>query len=78
MTTEATLITEKAKALPEQDRAELVQVLIESLSTEAKEPNYDQLWDEEIAKRIEGIDSGTTRLVPFEDGMESIRKARKQ
>lgn len=52
----------EALKLSEPDRAELARVLVQSLDAPADADAADG-WDEEIARRLSAIDSGTARLV---------------
>ncbi|MEM7352773.1 MAG: addiction module protein [Acidobacteriota bacterium] len=57
--------------LPDDDRAELADVLLQSLKTPAEE--VDRLWAEEAERRVKEIDDGTVTLL---DGHEVMAEAR--
>jgi putative addiction module component (TIGR02574 family) len=61
-------ILNAALSLPEHDRAVLAAELIESLDPSLDtEPDLESAWSEEIARRISAIDSGVTKLIPWEE-----------
>lgn len=64
-------ILRSALALPESDRAEIAASLIQSLDTESDE-DVDAAWAVEIQRRIESIDSGEVKLVPWDDVMREM------
>ncbi len=63
-----------ALTLPDDDRAALVDVLIRSLKSPARE-EIDLLWAEEAERRVREIDDGTVTLL---DGHEVLREARER
>ena len=54
----------KALALPAEARAALAGSLPDSLD-KAVDPDAEALWEREIARRIEELDSGKARTVPW-------------
>ncbi|MGH9655303.1 MAG: addiction module protein, partial [Bryobacteraceae bacterium] len=52
-------------------RAALVDSLIDSLDQEV-DPAVEETWRDEIAKRLEQIDSGAVRLLPWEDARRRL------
>jgi len=75
MNTESRQLLRSALALPESDRAEIAASLIHSLDTETDE-NVDEAWAAEIQRRIESIDNGEVKLVPWDDVMQEMRDPR--
>ncbi|HET6427622.1 MAG TPA: addiction module protein [Phycisphaerae bacterium] len=73
-----TPIGEKLKAqaleLPEEDRAELAHVLIESLDGGADE-GVEEAWDAELRRRLEEIESGKVQGRRAEDVLGDFRKS---
>ncbi|MBI1956602.1 MAG: addiction module protein [Acidobacteria bacterium] len=61
----------EATQLPEQDRATLAGLLIESLDP-APEPDVPAAWSPEIARRMAEIDAGTVELIPWEEVREEL------
>lgn len=64
MSSETELFT-SALALPPERRAELVQVLIESLSS-GDAAEIDEVWRLEIERRLADYDAGRTVAIPAE------------
>jgi putative addiction module component (TIGR02574 family) len=65
MTQQASELLQKALSLSEEERAELAGSLIESLDTTV-DAAAEAAWNEEIARRIEDLDSGKTKTIPWE------------
>jgi len=57
-------LLKKALALPEQERAELAGNLLDSLDTNVDE-DADVAWQKEIARRLEEVQSGKVKTVPW-------------
>jgi putative addiction module component (TIGR02574 family) len=68
-------LLESALSLPESDRAELAASLIHSLDPVC-DSDVDAAWAEEIRRRIESIDRGEVKLVPWDDVMQEMRDRR--
>lgn len=61
-------VTEEIRELSPQDREQLIRALIrdfEPAETFSRD-EIDRAWDEEIARRLEEIDSGKVKTVPAE------------
>ncbi|HEV8486951.1 MAG TPA: addiction module protein [Blastocatellia bacterium] len=56
---------EKAADLPEEDRATLAGLLIESLESEVDE-SVEGAWKEEVERRVAQLDSGAVETIPWE------------
>lgn len=65
MTQQASELLQKALALSEEERSALAVSLIDSLDATADEGAEDA-WNREIARRIEDLDSGKARTVPWD------------
>ena len=72
MTSATKKILEDALALSEEQRATLVAALNESLET--TEDDLTPQWKAEIARRIEAVERGDTRLIPGDEVDARIRK----
>ncbi len=73
MTQDATELLKRALALSEDERAELAGSLLESLDSPPEDPEaVEAAWNEEIARRIEDLDSGKAKTVPWEDVRDQI------
>jgi putative addiction module component (TIGR02574 family) len=55
----------QAVELPENDRAELAGLLLESLEAEP-DPDIEVAWAEEIERRVRDIESGAAKTIPWE------------
>ncbi len=66
MTQEAEDLLKKALTLPAKDRATLAGSLIDSLD-EVDEMSEQEAWNDEIARRIEELDSGKVKTVPWDE-----------
>lgn len=75
MNTDSQQLLETAMSLPESDRAEIAASLIHSLDHE-RDSDVDSAWAEEIKRRVESIDRGEVKLVPWDDVMEEMRARR--
>ena len=75
MNTDSQQLLHAALSLPESDRAEIAALLIHSLDNEC-DSNVDAAWAEEIKRRIESIDRGKVKLVPWDDVMQEMRDRR--
>ena len=75
MDTESQHLLQSALALPDSDRAEIAASLIHSLDAESDE-DVDAAWALEIQRRIESIDNGEVKLVPWDDVMREMRDRR--
>jgi putative addiction module component (TIGR02574 family) len=72
MTSATKKILEEALALPEDERAALVSALNESLETAADDLSPE--WKAEIARRIEAVERGESRLIPWDEVEARIRE----
>ncbi len=58
-------VFKQAADLPEDERATLAGLLIESLESEV-DPDVEEAWAVEIACRVAELDSGTVETIPWE------------
>lgn len=72
MTAEAKKIFEQALALPEPQRAALIDALAESMGGDEDE-DLSPGWNDEIARRIEAVERGESRLIPGDEVEARIR-----
>jgi putative addiction module component (TIGR02574 family) len=75
MNIESERLLRSVLALPESDRAQIAASLIHSLDRETDE-NVDAAWAAEIERRIESVDKGEVKLVPWDDVMREMRDRR--
>jgi putative addiction module component (TIGR02574 family) len=66
VTQEADDLLKKALTLPPNERATLAGSLIESLE-EVDEASVQDAWDDEIARRIEELDSGKAETISWDE-----------
>jgi len=69
MTAAAKKIAEQALALPDKDRETIIRILRDSLPREEEETlpqeEWDAAWKKELEKRIEDIESGKVKCIPY-------------
>jgi putative addiction module component (TIGR02574 family) len=71
MTEEVAELLKKALALPPEARAALAGSLPESLD-ETVDPSAEEAWSQEIAGRIEQLDSGKVKPIPWAEARRQI------
>lgn len=71
MSPSAQKLLEEALQLPEEARADLAAALLESLEEELEE-DVKAAWEAEIARRLEDVDSGRVRPIPWEEARTLI------
>lgn len=64
-------LLEAALQLPEEARAALAALLLESLEHNV-DPDAEAKWAAEIAKRVQALDSGTVKPVPWSQARRMI------
>jgi putative addiction module component (TIGR02574 family) len=72
VTAEAKKIFEQALALSEDERAALIEALSESL--QGAEEDLSVEWKTEIARRIEAVERGESRLIPADEVEARLRE----
>ncbi|HEY3971450.1 MAG TPA: addiction module protein [Candidatus Sulfotelmatobacter sp.] len=63
---EAGELLKHALTLSDKDRAELASSLIDSLDPTV-DPDYELAWQEEIARRLEEVESGRAKTIPWDE-----------
>jgi putative addiction module component (TIGR02574 family) len=58
-------IYQEASELPDNKRAELAGLLLDSLDGEP-DPGVEAAWAEEVERRVRQIDSGEVKMIPWE------------
>ena len=61
----------EATQLPDCDRATLAGLLIETLDP-AAEPDVGAAWSAEIGRRVEQVDNGTVKTIPWNDVRDEL------
>jgi len=72
MPRDAAEVLRDALALPPEARAALIDSLIGSLDIEVDE-DAEEAWREEIYRRLQQIDSGAVKLIPWDDARRRLR-----
>jgi putative addiction module component (TIGR02574 family) len=72
MRTEPGELLRDALSLPVEARAALVDSLIESLDVEVDD-KVEEAWREEIHCRLQQIDSGAVRTIPWDEARRKLR-----
>ena len=73
MSRDAAEVLKDALALPAEARAALIGPLVESLDTEVDE-DAEEAWRGEIQRRLREIDSGTAKLVQWDEARRRLAK----
>ena len=60
-----------ALSLPVEERATLIDYLLESLDAQV-DTGSENMWREEIHLRLQQIDSGAVKMIPWEDARRSL------
>ncbi|MBX9962464.1 MAG: addiction module protein [Burkholderiales bacterium] len=66
-------LSEKARSLTIEERAQLAQELLESVERDA-DPEVQAAWEAEIASRIAKYERGEAKLVPAEEVFAAARR----
>ena len=76
MTQDATELLHRCLALSAEERAELAGSLLESLDVARDDPEaVEAAWNEEIARRIEDLDSGKVKAVSLKTFRRKLSSA---
>ena len=65
-------LSQKARALPPEERVRLAEELLATV--QEVDAEVDAAWDEEIRRRVAEIDSGTAKLIPAEEVFAEVRR----
>jgi putative addiction module component (TIGR02574 family) len=74
MNNKAQAILADALSLSDKDRADLAGKLIESLDPEV-DSDWEEAWSVEIARRLEQLDQGLEKTVPWEEARRQIMES---
>ena len=72
MVRDAAELLRDALALPAEVRAALIDSLIGSLDIEVDQ-DAEEAWREEIRRRLQEVDSGAVKLIPWEDARRRLQ-----
>ena len=67
-------ILEYALKKPEKERAQMAEALLASLDTPVVDEDVELAWQREIAKRINDVESGAVKCVPWEEIRDRLRQ----
>ena len=73
MDTHAEQVLQTALRLPPDDRVEIAESLIQSLDEE-RAADIEAAWADEIKRRIEEIDKGQAKMIPWDEAIRSMRE----
>jgi putative addiction module component (TIGR02574 family) len=65
-------LLKKALALPPEARADLAGSLLESLDEGPADESVEATWSVEIKRRIEELDSGKVKPIPWEEARREV------
>lgn len=71
-------LMQRALQLSVDDRELLVDQLLASIQNTPTDPNYDSGWLKELQIRMEEIDKGIVKPIPWREALAQIRQARSQ
>jgi hypothetical protein len=74
MVTTIEQLAEQAMALSSESRAQLADLLVESLDTQVLGP-IDQLWVSEAKRRRDEVRSGQVKAIPGQTALQKVRDA---
>lgn len=72
MTDKSKILLEEALKLAANERAEVAERLIASLD-EVPDANVEQAWQEEVQRRLQQIDHGEVKTIPWEEVQRQLR-----
>lgn len=73
MSTDAENLYQAALKLPDDERFLLANRLLESVEGE-RDPDYEEAWAAEIARRVEEIENGTAEMLSWEEVRAKLRE----
>lgn len=65
----------EALALPSEERALLVDRLVESLDAPLPAPRWHELWATEAQRRLEEVRSGRVQTIPGKEALAQVRRS---
>jgi len=77
MSAKARHVLREALSLPPRARADIAGTLLRSLD-EKDEPDVEAAWAVEIERRLKDVDSGRTKLIPWETVRRRLRATLKR
>jgi putative addiction module component (TIGR02574 family) len=68
-------LTEEALDLPPEARGALASRLLESLHVDQTDPDAEGAWDAVISRRLQELDSGAVKTVPWSEARQQILRS---
>jgi len=65
MTQRSLELLQQALSLTEEERADIVASLLNSLEA-SPDPDAESLWQEEVSRRVSDLDSGKAKTIPWQ------------
>lgn len=75
MSTDAENLYQAALKLSGDERSQLAYRLLDSIEGE-RDPDYEEAWSKEIARRIEEVENGTVKTVSWDEVKKMIHEVR--
>jgi len=75
MTDKSKVVLEEALKLTANERAEVAEQLIASLD-EVPDTDVEQAWQEEVQRRLQQIERGEVKTIPWEEVQRRLRHGR--
>ena len=75
MTQKSQVVLDEALKLTAQERAEVAEQLIASLD-EGPDTGVEQAWQEEVQRRLQQIERGEVKTIPWEEVQRRLRHGR--
>ena len=72
MTEKSQVVLKEALKLTADERAEMVEQLIASLD-EAPDTDVEQAWQEEVQRRLQQVEYGEVKTIPWEEVQKRLR-----
>jgi putative addiction module component (TIGR02574 family) len=75
MTQKSQVVLEEALKLTAYERAEVAEQLIASLD-DGSDADVEQAWQEEVQRRLQQVESGEVKPIPWEEVQRRLRHGR--
>ena len=75
MTEKSQVLLKEALKLAANERAEVAEQLIASLD-DAADPDVEQAWQEEVQRRLQQVERGEVKTIPWEEVQRRLQHGR--
>ncbi|MBK8233731.1 MAG: addiction module protein [Candidatus Eisenbacteria bacterium] len=65
-------LIEAALKLPPEARGAIASRLLDSLQDQQVDPDVEAAWEAEVARRVEELDSGQVKTIPWSEARQQI------